>query len=77
MDFSYEYFKINGLTAPDPIAVASVINRNCVFFRPCMIDIDFVNKGVSIVKFTDKSNIKISTGVNIHEFRKLFKETFN
>lgn len=76
MQFSKQYFNVDGLTVPDPITCASVINRKCVVFNPCEVDIDLKDRGVSRVKLVNDSNIKISTGVDLEEFRKLFKETF-
>ena len=76
MQFSKKYFNVDGFTAPDPITCASVINKKCVSFMPCEIDIDLKDRGVSIVRLVESSNIKISTGVNLNEFRELFQKTF-
>ena len=76
MQFSKKCFNVDGLTAPDPLACASVINRKCVSFSPCEIDVDLKDRGVSKVKLVNNSNIKISTSIDLEEFRKLFKETF-
>ncbi len=76
MDFSYQNYNVNGLTAPDPVTIASVINPKIVTFEPCKIKVNLEDKGVSEINLVDESNIKISTDVNLKEFQKLFKNIF-
>lgn len=76
MDFSYQNYNVNGLTAPDPVTIASVINPKIVTFEPCKIKVNLEDKGVSEINLVEESNIKISTDVNLKEFQKLFKNIF-
>ena len=74
MEFSHKHYNTNGLTTPDPTTIASLINENIVIFRPCTID---VIDGLSHVKLTNESNIKISVDFDIKLFRNIFEKTFN
>lgn len=79
IEFTIDRHQINGMCAPDPITISSILNPNTVIFKPCKIDVslDEDKKGTSVVTLLDKSNIQISTNINLEEFRKLFKDTFN
>lgn len=79
IEFSYDKYKTIGMGAPDPITISSIINPKTVEFTPCKIEINLEKekKGTCNITLTDKSNIQISTNINLEEFRKLFKDTFN
>ena len=76
MKFSKKHYNVEGFTAADPLTMAAILNGKIVRYKPCKIKVDLINRGVSKVKLVDESNIKISTGINLKEFRKTFKETF-
>ncbi len=76
MEFSMEHHHVNGLTVPDPLTVASIIDDKIVSFEACKIKIDIGNPGVCHVERVKKSNIYISTDVNQDRFTTLFKNTF-
>lgn len=76
IDFSYRSYKVDGLTAPDPLTIASIINPKIITFTPCKVKVDVKEKGLSYTQLVDSSNIKISTAINLKEFQKLFKTIF-
>lgn len=65
---------IEGLATPDPITVASLINPKIVEFKPCTVDI---KEDLSYVNLINKSNISVSTNLNLELYKILFKKTFN
>lgn len=78
IEFSYDAYKTIGMGAPDPITISSIINKETVEFTPCTIDINLEEekRGTCNIKLIDKSNIKISTAIDLEKFRTLFKNTF-
>ncbi len=79
MEFSYQKYGVLGLTAPDPTAIASIVNSKVIKFEPCQIKLvkNKDNKSECHVDLTPNSNIKISTNFDLELFRKIFKNTFN
>lgn len=76
MEFSAEHYHVNGITVPDPLAVAAAINENIVSFVPCKIKVVLADPGVCHVEKVQKSNICISADVDEENFKLLFKNTF-
>lgn len=78
IEFSYEHYNTVGMQAPDPITIASILDKDIVTFSPCTIEVitEGDELGTCDVKLTDKSNIKISTAIDLEKFRTLFKNTF-
>lgn len=76
IEFSMEHHHVNGLTVPDPLTVASVVDDKIISFKPCKIKIDVGDPGVCHVEKLKNSNTYISTDVNQERFSKLFKNTF-
>lgn len=74
MAFSYEHYKTIGLGTPDPTTIASVLDKNLITFKPCTI---FIKDSLSYINLTEKSNIYVSTDLNINLFREIFKKTFH
>lgn len=74
MAFSYEHYKTIGLGTPDPTTIASVLDKNLITFKPCTI---FIKDSLSYINLTEKSNIYVSTDLNINLFREIFEKTFH
>lgn len=78
INFGREYHKVNGISAPDPITVASVLKPNLIEYDTVNINIELNehNRGICIVNKDEQSNIKIAKSVNMDMFNTLFKKTF-
>lgn len=78
INFCKEKHNINGIAAPDPITVASVIKPNLINYDFVNIDIQLNedNRGICLINKVDKSNIKIANSINMEAFNSLFKKTF-
>lgn len=74
MEFSFDHYKVEGLTTPDPITMAYTLNNNVVEFKPCNIKII---GDLSYVNLVSSSNIYISVNFNLELFQDIFKKTFN
>lgn len=74
MEFSYDHYKVIGLTTPDPVTIASVLDKNIVKFEPCTVSI---KDDLSYIELASKSDIYVSTSIDIERFKTLFKNTFN
>lgn len=69
LKFNKEKYNIDGLTMPDPLVVASIINPKIVTFEKATIDVD--EMGRTFVKIGE-GNINYSISSNLKEFSKLF-----
>ncbi len=78
MEFNKIHYGIEGITAPDPLTVASIINKDVVTFEKAKIKIMLSKerRGESVVKL-GAGNILISTDINLKLFEKVFKDVFN
>ena len=78
LEFNLEDYNIDGLTMPDPLTVAAVINPEVAKYVKCNVNIitDGERKGETVIKLNE-GNINIISGVNLRLFSELFKETFN
>lgn len=79
IEFSYEHYGTIGLGTPDPTTIASVIDKDIVKFKPCDVKIitNGLDKGICQINLTDKSNVQVSTDLDLEKFRTLFKKTFH
>ena len=78
IDFSFEHYGTIGLGTPDPITIASIIDKDIVSFEPFSIKVitEGENAGESYATPTENSNILLSTSFDLEKFRALFKSTF-
>lgn len=78
ISFCKNRFNINGLTAPDPITIASVIKNNLIEYVPVNINIELNDnkRGICKIEEKEKSNILIAKDINMNIFTDLFKKTF-
>lgn len=78
IEFSYEHHGTIGLGTPDPTTIASIIDKDIVYFEPFKIDVKTEGEdvGYSYATKVDDSNILLSTDFDLEKFRELFKNTF-
>ncbi|MBE6148000.1 MAG: nucleoside hydrolase [Firmicutes bacterium] len=78
IEFSYDHYKTIGLGTPDPLTIASIIDKDIITFEPFNVEIitEGDAKGESYATPANKSNIYLSTAFDLDRFRTLFKNTF-
>lgn len=77
IEFNQEKYGINGISVPDPLTVASIINPEVVEFTKAKVEIidEGDRKSESIVTL-GKGNVNFSTKVNFELFEMMFKAVF-
>lgn len=78
IEFSYDHYGTIGLGTPDPMTVASILDKDIITFEPFKIEVvdKGENVGDSMAIKVERSNILLSTRFDLEKFRTLFKNTF-
>jgi len=78
IEFNQKHYNINGITVPDPLTIASIINPDVIKFEKASVDVidKGERKGESVVTIGE-GNINFSTKTNNKIFKQMFKDVFN
>jgi len=78
IEFNQKHYNINGITVPDPLTIASIINPDVIKFEKAKVDVidRGERKGESVVTLGE-GNINFSVKTNNQLFKKIFKDVFN
>jgi len=78
IEFSYDHYGTIGVGTPDPTTIATIIDKDIITFEPFKIEVitEGEDRGYSYAKRVEKSNILLSTKLDLERFRTLFKKNF-
>lgn len=77
IEFNQEHYNINGITVPDPLTIAAIINPDVIKFEKAKVDVidEGERKGESIVVLGE-GNINFSVKTDNKLFKEMFKKVF-
>jgi purine nucleosidase len=78
IEFNISHYDIHGLSMPDPLTIASVIDPSVVKYTKASVDIvtEGDRKGESIIKMNE-GDINIVSAIDVNKFKRMFENVFN